>query len=295
MGRDQPEPTVSKMPSLAACCVAEVLGTFLLVFFGCGAVHVAVLTGALEGLWQIAIVWGVVIMVAIYCIVGISGAHINPAITIALTFWGHFPVARAAPYVAAQLLGAFAAACVLFVLFEPFLDQKEKTKNVVRGEPGSEITAMCYCEYFPSPGPMGAGEKHYSAEEHKKHNLLVSEPAACLAEILGTAILALAVMAVTDKRNPANPGVLAPVFIGLTVSILICVIAPLTQACFNPARDFGPRLFAWLAGWGEIALPGPRYNGFFTVYIFSPIVGAVGGMMVYRIVLQPHMYPTREI
>ena len=73
----------------------------------------------------------------------------------------------------------------------------------------------------------------------------------------------------------------------MTVTALICVIAPLTQACFNPARDFGPRLFAYFAGWGSIALPGPRGMGFLTVYIVSPIVGAVVGIGLYHKVLRP--------
>ncbi len=73
------------------------------------------------------------------------------------------------------------------------------------------------------------------------------------------------------------------------MSILIAVLAPLTQACFNPARDFGPRIFAALAGWGEIALPGPRPLGTFLVYLASPVVGAVLGGGVYRSLLQPAM------
>src|SRR5438874_11027194 len=101
-------------PSLRARCLAEVLGTFLLVFFGCGAVHAAVLTGAQSGLWQVAIVWGVAIMLAIYVVGGISGAHINPAITVALATWSLFSWNRVLPYVLSQLLGAFLAAAVLF-------------------------------------------------------------------------------------------------------------------------------------------------------------------------------------
>src|SRR5438132_12867472 len=98
--------------SLTARCLAEVLGTFLVVFFGCGAVHVAILTGALVGLWQVAIVWGVAIMLAIYVVGGISGAHINPAVTLALASWGRFRWANVLPYVIAQLIGAFLAAAV---------------------------------------------------------------------------------------------------------------------------------------------------------------------------------------
>src|SRR5438105_14967067 len=93
--------------SLSKRCLAEVLGTFVLVFFGCGAVHTAVLTGAQAGLWQVAIVWGVAIMIAIYLFGGISGAYINPAITLAMAVWGGFPAARVLPYIASQLAGAY--------------------------------------------------------------------------------------------------------------------------------------------------------------------------------------------
>jgi glycerol uptake facilitator protein len=277
----------ARNPSLASRCLAEVLGTFLLVFFGCGAVHVAILTGALSGLWQVAIVWAVAIMVAIYVVGAISGAHINPAISVALAAWGRFRWPDVVPYVLAQLAGAFLAAAALFFFFGPFLTDKEREKQVVRGQPGSEITAMCYGEYFPNPGRFAAAEGAYRRDEHDKLNQLVSEPTACAAEFLGTLVLALVVFAVTDERNSAAPAArLAPVFIGLTVAILIAVIAPLTQACFNPARDFGPRVFAVLAGWGSIALPGPRGTGFLTVYILSPTLGAVAGGGLYTHLLR---------
>lgn len=267
--------------------MAEALGTFLLVFFGCGAVHAAVLTGAQSGLWQVAIVWGVAIMAAIYVVGGISGAHINPAVTVALASWGRFAWSKVLPYVAAQLVGAFLAAAVLFSHFGPFLSLKEKALKVTRGEPGSEVTAMCYGEYFPNPALEGT-TRMYTEVDVTNLRGLVSEPVAFGAEVLGTLILALVVFAVTDERNVAAPaGRLAPVFIGLTVAILISVIAPLTQACFNPARDFGPRLFACLAGWGRVALPGPNATGFFTVYIFAPTLGAVLGGGLYTHLLRP--------
>jgi glycerol uptake facilitator protein len=111
---------------------------------------------------------------------------------------------------------------------------------------------------------------------------------AFLAEALGTLILALVVFAVTDGRNPGGPGNrLAPMFIGLTVAALISVIAPLTQACFNPARDFGPRLFAYWAGWGTVAIPGPASTGFVTVYIVAPVLGAAVGGVLYDRLLRP--------
>jgi glycerol uptake facilitator protein len=269
------------LPGLPACCLAEGLGTFLLVLFGCGAVHVAVLTDALQGLWQVGIVWGIAIMLAVLACGAISGAHINPAITIALAAWRKFPARRIPAYLAAQLLGALAAAAVLYALFAPFLAAKEQEKGISRGQPGSELTAMCYGEYFPNPGPLAVASGRYDPQHHAALRARVPEWAACLAELLGTAILAFMVAALTDTGNALHPGRLAAVFIGLTVTALICLLAPLTQACFNPARDFGPRLFAYFAGWGEIALPGPQGRGFFTVYIASPIVGAVAGMGLY--------------
>lgn len=289
MSQERIETETASLPPLVACCAAEVVGTFLLVFFGCGAVHVAVLLGDLSGLWQVGIVWGVSIMLAIYAVGAISGAHINPAITIGLATWGLFPRLRIAPYVAAQFVGAFLAACMLFLIFHPYLEKKEEETNVVRGQRGSEITAMCYCEYFPNPGPLAGSPAMLTSEGYQRHHAMVSELTACVAEILGTAILALMVVAVTNKDNLIGPGNLAPVFIGLTVAGLIAVIAPLTQACFNPARDFGPRVFAYFAGWGNIAIPGPRGTGFFTVYIVSPILGAILGVAFYRWVLQPNL------
>lgn len=275
--------------SLASCCIAEALGTGIIVYFGCGAVHVAVLTDALVGLWQVAIVWGIAVMLAIYVTAGVSGAHLNPAITVGLALWNKFSWTRVVPYITAQVAGGFVAAAALFFMFGPYLLAKEEQKNVVRGEPGSEITAMCYGEYFPNPGSLAGGEGYYSASDHERLNERVPEWAACFAEVIATLLLALVVCATTDPENSAGPGKLAPAFIGLTVTALICVIGPLTQACMNPARDFGPRIFACLAGWGPIAIPGPRGYGIWTVYILAPIVGAIIGVGLYQKVIGPAM------
>lgn len=275
--------------------LAEAIGTFLLVFFGCGAVHVALLTGELVGLWQVGIVWGIAIMLAIYVVGPISGAHINPAITLALAAWRLFPASRVVPYIAAQLVGAFAAAALLYFLFSPLLAAKEAVKNVVRGQAGSEVTAMCYGEYFPNPGPLAGGQELYDIVRHRQHNATVTVPIACAAEFLGTAILALVVLAVTQPAYEGGPKNLAPVFIGLTITALICIIAPLTQASFNPARDFGPRLFAFFAGWGEIALPGPRgWWPTLAVYALSPIGGAIFGAGVYERILKKYVLESQQ-
>lgn len=273
----------SPLPSSVKLFLAETLGTFLLVLFGCGSVHTAVLIGAQAGLWQVAVVWGLAIMLAIYVVGAVSGAHINPAITIALAAWGRFTWSKVPLYIGAQLSGAILAAAVLYAAYSPFIEATERQKHVTRGEPGSVITATCYGEYFPNPGGLAAGDQPLLPGELEAHWPLVTHPVAFGVEVIGTAILALVVFAVTDPRNSGAPAAnLAPVFIGLTVSALISIFAPLTQACFNPARDFGPRLFAYLAGWGPVAIPGPNGIGFLTVYIVAPIVGAWLGAAVYE-------------
>lgn len=286
--------------NLGACCLAEVLGTFILVFFGCGVVHTAVLTEAQSGLWQVSIVWAIAIMVSIYTVGGISGSHINPAITVAVAFWSDFPKSRVLPYIVSQLAGAFLAAALLFVLYEPQLKALENAHHVERGKPGSEATAMCYGEYFPNPGLKGAdgtlARNLYLDEDRDGLDKMTPLRTAILAEIVGTLILALAVFAFTDKNNPAAPpAALAPVFIGLTVAVLISVIAPLTQACFNPARDMGPRLFAYsLGGWGDIAFPGLNGIHCLTVYVAAPIIGAFIGGGLYQCLLKPTMPPSER-
>lgn len=281
------------VPSLAACCMAEALGTFILVFFGCGAVHTAVLHEAHAGLWQVAMIWGVAVMLAIYVVAGISGAHINPAITTAFVVCGLFPWQRWLPYVVSQVAGGFIAAAALYTLFHPDLAAREKEREVERGQTGSEITAMCYGEFFPDPGRI-AGKATGSELVAKLSEQEETFPmwVAFVAETLGTALLALVVFSVIDPKNNAAPeGKMAPVFIGLAVAVLIAVIAPITQACFNPAREFGPRLFAYSAGWGRIALPGPRFPDTFLVYLAAPVLGAlIGGGL--QVLLLSRMFPT---
>lgn len=261
-------------------CLGEVVGTFMLVLFGLGAVHAAVLTGAQSGLWQVAVVWGIAIALAIYATGAISGAHMNPAMTIAFAAFRKFPIAKVVPYLLSQLIGAFVAAAVLYALYGGVLGQFESAHGLTRGGSGSELSAMAYGEYFPNPSMVPGQIKSAAA---------VSLSTAMLAEGLGTAMLAFFVFALTDRHNPGRPnGTAFALYIGLAVAIIISVVAPLTQAGLNPARDFGPRLFAYFAGWGQVAIPGPR-GGFFVVYILSPIIGALAGAAAYEGLLHKAM------
>src|SRR5476651_2526507 len=102
---------------LPAWFVGEFVGTFLLVFFGCGSVAAAILLGAQVGVFQVAIVWGLGIALAIHLTGSLSDAHLNPAVTLALAVWAGFPWKRCPGYIVAHLLGAFTASAVLFIIY----------------------------------------------------------------------------------------------------------------------------------------------------------------------------------
>ncbi len=264
---------------LGRAMVGECVGTFLLVLFGTGSVAAAVLTGAQVGLWQVAVVWGFGVTVAIYASAGVSGAHLNPAVTLAFALRrpGAFPWNRVLPYCTAQLGGAVLASVAVAAAFWPFLARFEAEKRITRGAPGSELSAMVFGEYFPNPTMIGTDAAAQA---------LVSPLTATLIEGFGTAVLVFLIFALTDRDSAAVPPAgLAPFFIGFTVAILISLFAPLTQAGWNPARDFGPRLVALAMGWGEIAIPGPRWG--FLAYIVGPLVGGPLGGFLYDVLIRP--------
>jgi glycerol uptake facilitator protein len=202
---------------------------------------------------------------------------LNPAVTLAMACWNRFPWRRVLPYVGAQLLGAFAAAAVLCLIFGDALRAYEKTNGIVRGQSGSEATAMVFGEFFPNPGG-----KALTPEVQAR----MSAPRAFGAEVVGTAILLLVILCVTDARNQARPQILTAAAIGLTVTLLISLLGPLTMACFNPARDLAPRLFSALAGWGRIPFT-VNGQGWLTVYILAPLLGGWLGGWLYRRCFHP--------
>ena len=258
---------------------AEAIGTFLLVLFGAGAVATDVVTGGALGLWPVGFIGGFGVTIGIYATVAISGAHLNPAISLAFVIFRRkeFPLGKMFAYWGAQLLGAVLAGLTLLVIFAPFVERLERVNGYIRGATGSEYSGMIFSKHFPDPGLFGIDEAARS---------LLSAPAAAAIEGFGTAILAFVIFSVFDRRNAALPNqALAPLIVGLTVAILIGVFGPLTHAGWNPVRDFGPRIVGYFAGWGSIALPG--VTGGFWAYIVGPLVGAPIGAAVHEFLLRP--------
>ncbi len=256
--------------------IGECLGTFLLVLFGCGSVAVSVLFNSHSGLFQIALIWGVGVSLAIYATRHLSCAHLNPAVSLAMVASKRMALRKMPAYVIGQFLGAFCAGLTLYILFNPSIVAIEAVQHIVRGTPDSMKIAKIFGEYYQLPGST----------------TVVSMPLAMGAEAIGTFLLVLMIFSLTEGCNLGRPDDnVAPLFIGLSVSSAICLVAPLTQAGLNPARDFGPRLVAWLFGWGSAAFP-DQSGGFFYVYMLAPVIGALAAGLLFTRVLEPLMKKT---
>ncbi|MFP9227920.1 MIP/aquaporin family protein [Pectobacterium cacticida] len=254
--------------TLKGQCIAEFLGTGLLIFFGAGCVAALKLAGASFGQWEISIIWGLGVALAIYLTAAISGAHLNPAVTIALWLFACFERRKVVPYILAQIAGAFCAAALVYGLYYNLFVDFEQANNVVRGSTESLNLASIFSTY-PNP--------HISVIQ------------ALLVETVITAILMCLILALTDDGNGIPRGPLAPLLIGILIAVIGASMGPLTGFALNPARDFGPKLFASLAGWGSIAFTGARDIPYFLVPIFGPIIGACLGAFGYRALIGRHL------
>lgn len=253
--------------------IGELMGTFVLTLMGCCSVAVAVLFGEYNSIFQIGLVWGLGVTLAIFLTRNICCAHLNPAVSVAMVVAGRMRPSKLPLYIVAQLAGAMLAGAVLYGLFSASIAEYESSHGIVRGTAASIDSARIFGEFYPNPGDAAIS--------------VVSLPLAMCAEGFGTFLLALFIFALTEDCNVGRPSSdLQPVFIGLTVSSIIFFVAPLTQAGLNPARDMGPRLVAYLAGWRDAALP-DAVGGWFWVYGLAPIIGGSTAALFFKYVFEP--------
>ena len=253
--------------------LGEFLGTFILTLFGCSCVAVAVLFGEHNSIFQVGMVWGIAVTLAIFLTRNICCAHLNPAISIAMVVAGRMKISKLPGYLVSQLTGAVCAGFVLYLLFGSSIAAYEAAHDIVRGTAASVDTARMFGEFYPNPGDAPVAT--------------VSLPLAMFAEGFGTFLLALFIFALTEGCNVGRPSeTMQPLFIGLTVSSIIFFIAPLTQAGLNPARDLGPRIVAYICGWGNAALP-DQCGGFIWVYVLAPIVGSCLAAAFFKYIFEP--------
>ena len=236
--------------------LGEFLGTFVLILFGVGVVAQVTLGAGATGQYvSISWAWGLGVMLGVYVSAGASGGHLNPAVTVALAAWRGFPWGKVGPYMAAQTAGAFVASAVVYVVYADALQHFDGGTRQVTGALG---TAGIWATY-PQPWLSTLG--------------------GLVDQIVGTAVLVLVVFAVTDPRNSPPQANITPVVVGLLVVAIGMAYGLNSGYAINPARDFGPRLFTALAGWGgEVFNAG---NGWWWVPIAGPMIGGPLGGLVY--------------
>ena len=264
---DIPEVRPSDLRDKLRKAFAEGLGTMILVLIGDGvccqtvvsqqlATKIAMDTNnpldptAFAGDWtSISLGFGIALMLGIYVSGGISGGHLNPAVSITMCVfkkleWSYLPF-----YIGAQTFGAFLGACFVYLGYRPALIELNMW---------DQTTAGIFATYPKS---------HMTLKE------------GFVDELIGSFLLLLGIFAITDKRNnPADVGS-RPAVIGMLLTGIAMSFGYNTGFALNPARDFGPRIFTLMAGWGgDVFVWG---NGYFWVPLFAPIFGGLFGAFVY--------------
>lgn len=244
--------------------LAEFFGTFVLIVFGVGVVAQTVLSkGAAGSTLSINIAWGLAVTMGCYVSAGVTGAHLNPAVTLALAIHRKFPWNKVIPYAAAQLGGAFVASAIVFVTYHEALAAFDGGVRQVTGAQGTAGIWATYPQAFLSTFPGGF-----------------------IDQVVGTALLVAVIFGITDSRNSPAPAGLAPVVVGLLVVLIGATFGFNSGYAINPARDFGPRLFTAVAGWGaEVFRAG---NAWWWVPIVAPLLGGVLGGWVYDLLVGRH-------
>jgi MIP family channel proteins len=245
--------------------LAEFLGTFVLIVFGVGVVAQTVLSkGAAGSMLSINVAWGLAVTMGCYVCAGVTGAHLNPAVTLALAVHRRFPWNKVAAYATAQMAGAFVASAVVYATYHEALAAFDGGVRQVAGPLGTAGIWATYPQPFLSTFPGGFVD-----------------------QIVGTALLVGVILGITDTRNSPAPNGLAPVVVGMLVVLIGATFGFNAGYAINPARDLAPRLFTALAGWGaDVFRAG---NNWWWVPVVAPCGGAVLGGWVYDLCVGHHL------
>jgi MIP family channel proteins len=244
--------------SLVRELAAECLGTFLLITFGAASVAQMVLSRHTLGtMLSVNIAWGLAVMLGAYASAGVSGAHLNPAVTLAFAAFRDFPWRKVVPFAAAQTLGAFVASAVVYLTYREALDAFD---GGIRSVAGPTATAGIWATYPQAYLSIAGG---------------------FVDQVVGTALLLIGLFALDDAKNAALPPWVIPAGAGLLVLAIGATFGMNAGYAINPARDLGPRLFTAVAGWGgEVFRAG---NGWWWVPIAAPLLGGIIGGYAYDV------------
>lgn len=244
--------------------IGEVFGTFILILLGDGVVAnvgLAPRLGAAAYNWNtITIGWAFAVIVAVYVSAGVSGAHLNPAVTIAMAFKRDFPWSKVLPYIAAQMVGAFLGALGVYLVYMDGL-KGAGLPNVWCTGPGSVFGQTFW--------GTAAGAGVASISGYSFFNSFV-------AEVIGTAVLLWGILASGDSKNLGLMHNMGPFLVGGTVLAVGLSLGGPSGYAINPARDLGPRLFGLVSG-----TQGLFADGYWWIPIVAPIVGGIIGIYLY--------------
>jgi glycerol uptake facilitator protein len=246
-----------KISGLWAELAAEFAGTMILILFGVGVVA-QVVGGGIGDHDSISWAWGLGVVMGVYVAGRISGAHLNPAVTIALAAFKGFEWRKVAPYVVAQTVGAFVAALLV---------RWNYTEVLGAVDPGHTIKTQGVFSTLPGNGTLPVGEWGAFRDQ-----------------IIGTAILLFLILAVTDAAGTPPLANLAPFIIGLIVVGIGMAWGTNAGYAINPARDFGPRLASFITGYGG-AWRDQTGGIYFWVPIVAPIIGGLLGAGLYQVLV----------
>jgi glycerol uptake facilitator protein len=245
--------------------LAEFLGTLVLIALGDGVVAMVTLFGSTDsvipgevvkgGYTNVTLGWGLAVMMGI-CVAGrVSGAHLNPAVTLSLAVFRGFPWLKVLPYTLAQVSGAFAGAALVYVNYLPAFDHFDPERSKTAG-------VFATVPFFPDQWGYGL-----------------------LDQVVGTALLVGLILAIVDRDNqPVHPG-LQPLAIGLVVVAIGISWGGMHGYAINPARDFGPRVFTLAAGFKNTGFASHAW----WVPIVGPLVGGLAGAFLFDWLIRPFL------
>jgi glycerol uptake facilitator protein len=262
--------------------IGEAIGAFLLVLFGCGLIFVGTLYNGVGDLFSAGMGWGFAVALAVYVTATLSGTHINPAVTLAMAATGRFPWRKVPQYIAAQITGAFLGAVALMLMFYDAFAAFATKQGLTFGGPASEKLGMMLVPYSPHPWIVGVGANAYAQ---------VPIWRGFFTEALATAFLVILILVLLERRSINAPAPwFFPIALGVGVTMLVFITAPLTMTSLNPARDLGPRILLFFMGFGQIAFPGTRSGGSMLVTVGGPLLGGVVGAYFFDLVMK-RFYP----
>ncbi|WP_432570028.1 MIP/aquaporin family protein [Kineococcus sp. SYSU DK005] len=252
-------PTVRRQPTLVGELLAEFSGTAVLILFGVGVVA-QVVAGQNGGADSIHWAWGLGVTFGIYVAGRTTGAHLNPAVTIALAVYKGFAWRKVLPYAVAQFLGAFAAALLVRWVY---------ADAIATVDPGTTAETQGIFSTLPGTG--------------------VSIGTAFLDQVVGTAILVFVIFAISELRATPPGANMAPFIVGLLVVGIGMAWGSNAGYAINPARDFGPRVASFLTGYSTAMREPVGQQFYFWVPIVAPVIGALVGGGLYRVLVERHL------